>query len=243
MVSEVNLITEESSIFTHKVFGSENFPGDKGADEPREINIVFHFLTAAGMQYSGRHFDASESWTNPAATRAALKEVRNAHAGLRIAEAFRRYLDDDESDLLAKEREEDAPGEYSGSPLAIRYQALETALSKAAEDLAEKRHLEFKYDLTPELAKLTVAKRIEDLKAPLRICMPCEAAFCKIDDTDAGESEDVLFRPTTYHATRAHVAFDDNQLTAELIGTGIPCDHNGDMFNPDGYSFSDLDLV
>jgi hypothetical protein len=242
-VSEVNLITEESSIFTHKVFRSENFLGDKGADEPRDINVVFHVLTAVGMQHSGWHFDASESWTNPAATRAALKEVRNAHAGLRIAEAFLRYLDDDESDLQAEDTEEDAPGEYSESPLAIRYHALETALSKAAEDFAEKRHLEFKYDFTPELAKLTVAKRIEDLKAPLRICMPCEAAFCEIDDTDTGEPEDVLFKPTTYQVTRAHVAFDGNQLTAELIGAGIPCDHNGDMFNPDGYSFSDLELV
>jgi hypothetical protein len=242
-VSEVNLITEESSIFTHKVFRSENFLGDKGADEPRDINIVFHLLTVVGMQHSGWHFDASESWTNPAATRAALKEVRNAHAGLRIAEAFLRYLDDDESDLLTEDTEEDAPGEYSESPLAIRYHALETALSKAAEDLAEKRHLEFKYDLTPELAKLTVAKRIEDLKAPLRICMPCEAAFCEIDDTDIREPKDVLLQPTTYQTTRAHVVFDGNQLTAELIGAGIPCDHNGDMFNPDGYGFSDLELV
>ena len=50
-------------------------------------------------------------------------------------------------------------------------------------------------------------------------------------------------RPTTFEATRAHVVFDGNQLTAELIGAGISCDHNGDMFNPDGYSFSDLDLV
>ncbi len=243
MVSEVNLITEESSIFTHKVFRSEEFLADKGADEPRDINIVFHFLTAAGMQNGGWHFNASESWTNPAATRAALKEVRNAHAGLRIAEAFRRYLDDDESDLPAEDKEEDPPGEYSDLPLAIRYQALETALFRAAEDFAEKRHLEFKYDLTGELAKLTVTKRIEDIKAPLRICMPCEVAFCEIDDTDTGESEDVLFRPSTYEATRAHVAFDGNQLTAELIGAGIPCAHNGDMFNPDGYSFSDLDLV
>ena len=242
-VSEVNLITEESSILTHKVFRPEDFLRDKAADEPREINIVFHFLTAAGMRQSGWHFDATESWTNPAATRAALKEVRNAHAGLRIAEAFRRYLDDDESDLLAQDRAEDAPGEYSDSPLAIRYQALETALLKAAKDLAEKRHLEFKYDLTPELAKLTVAKRIEDLKAPFGICMPCEAAFCEIDETDNGGFEELLFRPTTYQASRAHVAFDGNQLTAELIGAGIPCDHNGDMFNPDGYSFSDLDLV
>jgi hypothetical protein len=166
-VSEVDLITEQSSILTHKVFRPEDFLADKGADEPREINIVFHFLTAIGMRLSGWHFDASQSWTNPAATRAALKEVRNAHAGLRIAKAFRHYLDDDESDLLAEDREEDAPGEYSDSALAIRYQALETVLSKAAEDFAEKRHLEFKYDLTPELAKLTVAKRIEDLKAPL----------------------------------------------------------------------------
>ena len=242
-VSEVDLITEESSIFTHKVFRSEDFLGDKGANEPRDINIVFHFLTATGMRQSGWHFDASQSWTNPAATRAALKEVRNAHAGLRIAEAFRRYLDDDESDLLAEGREEDASGEYSDSRLAIRYQALETALSKAAKDLAEKRHLEFKYDLTPELAKLTVAKRIEDLKAPFGICMPCEAAFCEIDETDTGGFEELLFRPTTYQGSRAHVAFDGNQLTAELIGAGIPCDHNGEVFNPDGFGFSDLDLV
>lgn len=242
-VSEVNLITEESSILTHKVFRPDSFLSDNGTDEPREINIVFHFLTATGMQYSGRHFDASESWTNPAATRAALREVRNAYAGLRIAEAFRRYLNDDESDEQAEDREDDAAGEYSDLPLAIRYRALETALSKAAEDFAEKRRLQFKYDLTPELAILTVAKRIEDLKAPFEICMPCEAAFCEIDHTDDEESEDVWFRPTTYQATRAHVAFDGNQLTVELIEAGISCDHNGDMFNPDGHSFSDLDLV
>ena len=159
------------------------------------------------MRHSGRHFDASQSWTNPAATRAALKEVRNAHAGLRIAEAFRRYLDDDESDLMAEGGEEDASGEYSDLPLAIRYQALETALSKAAEDLAEKRHLEFKYDLTPELAKLTVAKRIEDLKAPFEICMPCEAAFCEIDDTATGDSENVGFGPllARQHALTSHL--------------------------------------
>jgi hypothetical protein len=242
-VSEVNLVTEESSILTHEVFRSDSFLRDKGVDEPREINIVFHFLTAAGMQYSGEHFDASESWTNPAATRAALKEVRNAHAGLRLAEAFRRYRNHDESDELAEDEEEDAPGEYSNLPLAIRYHALETALSKAAEDFAQKRHLEFKYDLTPELAILTVAKRIEDLKAPFEICMPCEAAFCEIDDTDDEESEDVWFRPTTYEATRAHATFDGNQLTVALLEAGISCDHNGDIFDPDGYGFSDLDLV
>jgi hypothetical protein len=73
--------------------------------------------------------------------------------------------------------------------------------------------------------------------------MPCEAAFCEIDDTDTGDFEDLLFRPTTYQATRAHVVFDGDRLTAELIEAGIPCDHNGDMFNPDGYGFSDLDLV
>jgi hypothetical protein len=107
--SEVNLITEESSIFSHQIFRSESFLRDKGVDEPRDINIVFHFLTAAGMQYSGQHFDASESWTNPAATRAALKEVRNAHAGLRISEAFHHYLNHDEGDELAEDKEEDAP--------------------------------------------------------------------------------------------------------------------------------------
>ena len=237
-VSEVNLLTEESSIFTHKVFRSESLSSDKGAEDTCDINIVFHFLTAAGMQYSGQHFDVSESWTNPAATRAALKEVRNAHAGLRISEAFRRYLDDEESHEPAEDREEEAAGEYSDLPLAIRYQALETALSKAAEDFAEKRHLEVKYDLTPELAMLTVAKRIEDLKAPMQICMPCDAAFCEMD-----ESENTWFRPTVYQATRAHVAFDGHQLTVKLIEAGIPCDHNGDMFNPDGFTFSDLDLV
>lgn len=242
-VSEVDLITEEASIFTHKVFRPESFSSDKGAEEPDDINIVFHFLTAAGMQYSGQHFDASESWTNPAATRAALKEVRNAHAGLRISEAFRRYPSDEENDEPAEDREEDAAGEYSDLSLAIRYHALETALSKAAVDFAEKRHLEFKYDLTPELAMLTVAKRIEDLQVPLQICMPCEAAFCEIADIDIDESEDAWFRPTVYKVTRAHVAFDGNRLTVDLIEAGIPCDHNGDMFNPDDYSFADLDLV
>ena len=161
MVSEVDLITEGSSIFSHQVFRSESFLSDNGADEPPNINIVFHFLTALGMQYSGQHFDASESWTNPAATRAALKEVRNAHAGLCISDAFRGYLSDDEGDELAEDEKENAPGELSDLQLAIRYQALETALSKAAEDFAEKNHLEFQYDFTPELAILTVAKRIE----------------------------------------------------------------------------------
>jgi hypothetical protein len=242
MVSEVDLITEGSSIFSHQVFRSESFLSDNGADELPNINIVFHFLTALGMQYSGQHFDASESWTNPAATRAALKEVRNAHAGLCISDAFRGYLNGDENDEPAED-EEDAPGEYSDWPLAIRYQALETALAQAADDFAEKNHLEFQYDLTPELAILTVAKRIEDLKAPLQICMPCEAAFCEIDDTDTNDSENVWDRPTTRPATRAHVAFEGNRLTAELIGAGTPCDHNGDIFNPDGYSFADLDLA
>lgn len=92
--------------------------------------------------------------------------------------------------------ERDARGEYAELPLAIRYQALEAALSQAAEDFAERRHLEFQYDLTPDLAKLTVAKRIEDLKAPQQICMPCEAAFCEIEDTGTDKSEDLLFRPT-----------------------------------------------
>jgi len=240
-VSEVNLITEESSIFSHLVFRSESFLSDKSVDEPRDINIVFHLMTTLGMRNTGLHFDASESWTNPAVTRAALKEVRNAHAGLCISEAFRHYHNHDESDEPAED--DDAPSEYSNLPLAVRYQALETALTKAAEDFAEKRHLKFKYDLTPELAILTVAKRIEDLKAPLQICMPCEAAFCEIDVTDTEEPEDVLFRPTIHQVTRAHVAFDGNQLTIELLDAGSPCDHNGPMFNPDGYSFSDLDLV
>jgi hypothetical protein len=34
MVSEVDLITEGSSIFSHQVFRSESFLRDKGADEP-----------------------------------------------------------------------------------------------------------------------------------------------------------------------------------------------------------------
>ena len=71
------------------------------------------------MQYTGWHFDASESWTNPAATRAALKEVRNAHAGLRISEAFRRYPSDEENDEPAEGREEDPAGEYSDSSVEI----------------------------------------------------------------------------------------------------------------------------
>lgn len=243
IVTEVDLITETSSIFSHHVFRSESFLRDKGADEPADINIVFHFLTALGMRYGGQHFDVSESWTNPAATRAALREVRNAHAVLCIADAFRGSLDDDECDELEQNAEENARSEYSDLPLAIGYQALETALSQAAEDFAEKRHLEFQYHLTPELAIVTAAKRVEDLRAPLQICMPCEAAFCKIDDTDPDPSEHVWFRPTIYRARRAHVAFDGDRLTAELIESGTQCDHNGDIFNPDCYSFTDLDLV
>ena len=45
-VSEVDLITEGSSIFSHQVFRSASFLSDNGADEPPNINIVFHFLTA-----------------------------------------------------------------------------------------------------------------------------------------------------------------------------------------------------
>ena len=118
-VSEVNLITEESSIFSHLVFRSESFLSDKSVDEPRDINIVFHLMTTLGMRNTGLHFDASESWTNPAVTRAALKEVRNAHAGLCISEAFRHYHNHDESDEPAED--DDAPSEYSNLPLAVRY--------------------------------------------------------------------------------------------------------------------------
>ena len=176
------------------------------------------------MQYSGQHFDASESWTNPGATRAALKEVRNAHAGLCISDAFRGYLNGDENDEPAED-EEDAPGEYSDLPLAIPLSKRWKPLWLRRLMTSQKRTTpSFEYDLTPELAILTVAKRIEDLQSPHGNLHAMRKQHFTRNRRHRHhiDSENVSDRPTTRPATRAHVAFEGNRLTAELIGAMHP---------------------
>lgn len=182
-----------------------------------------------------RWFQVTDCWTNPRATRAAIQEVRNAHAVNCLSAPSEDFHDHDD-DFKSENGLDDDP-EWHGFPslLGKLFWAVEEAISGAEADYGGRHDLEWVSTEFLDFEMTAIAQRLKTTKN-LNICLEYKGKF---HSANAGSEIDQKM----HTPTRVHLTWADGKMTAEIVEGGA-CSHPGDdYFIPDGIRLSDLRLV